>query len=261
MRFYEKWVINILKKGSIPKHIAFIMDGNRRHAKNQGVSKSKGHEKGFESLKKCLEWCLTAGVKIVTVFAFAIDNFKRDSQEVEFLMKLVKDKLLEIAQHNNFLQTNNIKVKVCGDLTLLKPKVRDSMMEVMNLTEKNNHLLLNICFAYDSIYEIDNAMKLFYESENDEKIVKEMEYDKMKEKFEKYLLINDKVDVIVRTSNEIRLSNFLIYQGTCAQLCFLKENWPEISIWSFLKIILNFQKDEEINNEYIKRLEKYDKKI
>jgi len=193
------------------------------------------------------------------VFAFAIDNFKRDPEEVEFLMNLAKDKLLELAQNNEFLQNHNIRAKVLGDLSLLKSDVRESMMEVMQLTEKNTSLLLNVCFAYDSVFEIDNAMKGFVQNE-----LKEgegsMDYRDMKERFEKYLLIGDRVDVIVRTSNEIRLSNFLVYQGTSSELCFLQENWPEVSIWSFVRIVLDYQRDEMANGEFRARLQQMEEK-
>lgn len=103
MRFYESFLISILNKGYIPEHIAFIMDGNRRFATEKNQKKTKGHELGFESLKRCLEWCLNLGVKEVSVFAFAIDNFKRSKEEVDFLMKLALTKLDEISREDAFL--------------------------------------------------------------------------------------------------------------------------------------------------------------
>ena len=111
--FYEKWLIKILKTGHLPKHLAFIMDGNRRYAKDKNKPKAYGHEQGLNSLKKCLEWCLNLGIETATVFAFAIENFNREQSEIETLFKLAKVNLYEMAQNNNFLQNNSIKVNNC----------------------------------------------------------------------------------------------------------------------------------------------------
>mmetsp|Transcript_70491 Transcript_70491/g.82122 ORF Transcript_70491/g.82122 Transcript_70491/m.82122 type:complete len:263 (-) Transcript_70491:95-883(-) len=247
MKFYEKFVVNILKQGSVPNHIAFIMDGNRRSATKKGLKKSKGHELGFESLKRCLEWCLNLGVKIVTVYAFSLDNFKRDKEEVDTIMRLAKEKLLEIAQENEFLARHSIKVKFCGDLARLQPDVRESLEKVEQLTGKYNSLLLNICFSYDSQFEIDTGVKTFLKNEDVSKYStkNQKELAKVHQKFKEYLFVKDDVDLLVRTSNEIRLSDFLIFQSAISELCFIKECWPDITIISFLKMILQYQLNEK----------------
>lgn len=252
MKFYEKFAISILKQGSVPRHMAFIMDGNRRSATKKGLKKSKGHELGFESLKRCLEWCLHLGVKIVTVYAFSIDNFKRDKDEVDTIMRLAKEKLLAIAQENEFLAKNDIKVKFCGDLNRVQPDVKQSLEEVEQLTSKYNSLLLNICFSYDSQFELDTAVKSFLKNEDTTKYSTKnaKELAKVHQKFKEHLLVKDDVDLLVRTSNEIRLSDFLIFQSAFSELCFIKECWPDITIMSFLKMILQYQLNEKTIKEF-----------
>ena len=240
--FYEKWMIKILKTGHLPKHLAFIMDGNRRFAKVKNKPKAYGHEQGLNSLKKCLEWCLSLGIETVSVFAFAIENFNREKEEVETLFKLAKVNLYEMAQNNNFLQKNSIKVSIVGNLNLLPEDVKKSMMEIMSLTEKNEKMHLNICFSYNSTYEIDQALSTL-QNDVDQGLIKinDITPKMLNEK----LLIKGEPDMIIRTSNEIRLSNFLLYQSNNSELIFLQENWPELSFWSFLKIILTYQLNEK----------------
>ena len=240
--FYEKWMIKILKTGHLPKHLAFIMDGNRRYAKGKNKPKSFGHEQGLSSLKKCLEWCLFLGIEKVSVFAFAIENFNREKEEIETLFKLAKINLYEMAQNNKFLQNNSIKVNIVGNLDLLPEDVKEKMIEIMKLTEKNEKLSLNICFSYNSTYEIDHALNdLKNEVEKGSIKIEDINAKMLNEK----LLIKEEPDMIIRTSNEIRLSNFMLYQSNNSELLFLQENWPELGFWSFLKIILRYQLNEK----------------
>lgn len=230
MHFFHRWVLKLLSAGIAPKHIAFIMDGNRRYASKKGIEKLQGHKEGLESLKRTLEWCLLLGISEVSVFAFAIENFKRDSKEVDYLMELAQKSLLEMSQNQGFLSENKVKVKICGNLSLLKQDVRDSMDEVMKNTKENNKLLLNICFAYNSDYELNEAFLKTTEGTVQD--------------FNNQLLIPSSPDILIRTSNEIRLSNFMIYQCRGSLIYFLEESWPELSIWSMVKIFLLYQTQE-----------------
>lgn len=247
--FYEKWLINILKTGHLPKHLAFIMDGNRRFAKNKKQSKAYGHEQGLNSLKKCLEWCLNLGIEMVSVFAFAIENFNREKEEIETLFKLAKVNLYEMAQNNNFLQKHSIKVCIVGDLSLLPKDVEERMIEIMKMTENNDKMTLNICFSYNSTFEIENALSSL-KNDLDKDLIKLEEITP--KLFTEKLLIKTPPDMIIRTSNEIRLSNFMLFQGNNSELVFLEENWPELNFWSFLKIILTYQLNEKKSNLYEK---------
>jgi len=264
MRFYEKLIINILNKGAVPKHIAFIMDGNRRYAVSHGKKKFEGHGSGFESLKKTLSWCLELGVKEVSIFAFSIDNFQRDKEEVEVLMELARDKLKEISENNEFLQKNGVKTSIIGNLDLLPQDVKETMYLVMKRTEKNTNLQLNICFSYDFTYEIERAITLYHkDKENKEKSKQEVEVEEARiarEILNKYMLIKTEPDILVRTSNEIRFSNFMLSQCSSSMLCFLKENWPEMSIFSMLKIILQYQMQEKSLKQLRAHLDDYERK-
>jgi len=264
MRFYEKLIINILNKGVVPKHIAFIMDGNRRYAVSHGKKKFEGHGSGFESLKKTLSWCLELGVKEVSIFAFSIDNFQRDKEEVEVLMELARDKLKEISENNEFLQKNGVKTSIIGNLDLLPQDVKETMYLVMKRTEKNTNLQLNICFSYDFTYEIERAITLYHkDKENKEKSKQEVEVEEARiarEILNKYMLIKTEPDILVRTSNEIRFSNFMLSQCSSSMLCFLKENWPEMSIFSMLKIILQYQMQEKSLKQLRAHLDDYERK-
>ncbi|EGR34367.1 hypothetical protein IMG5_014640 [Ichthyophthirius multifiliis] len=210
------------------------MDGNRRFASKKNLPKTQGHYSGLNSLKQCLEWCLNLGVNQVSVFAFAIENFKRSQEEIEVLMNLAKKNLLEMAQKDEFLQQNNIKVNICGNIKLCKEDVQEAMKKIEELTKQNTKLQLDICFAYNSTFEIDNSIQNIIKQE-----------DISIENFKKNLLIQNNPDIIVRTSNEIRLSNFMIFQSNNSQLMFMKENWPEISIFTLAKIILKYQNCEK----------------
>ncbi|KAL4509397.1 hypothetical protein ABPG72_018328 [Tetrahymena utriculariae] len=238
IKFYEKLIIKVLKQGHIPNHVAFIMDGNRRFATNQGKQKTEGHFSGFVTFKKCCEWCFHLGVKEMTVFAFAIENFNRSKEEVEVLMNLAQKSLRKLANNGEFLQRYNIKVKVCGDLKLLPQEVQQSMNEIEELTKNNKSQLLNICFAYNSQNEIEHSVSQIKKQVEDKKL----DVSKIDNKIiMENMHVKTCPDILIRTSNENRLSNFLTYQSTNTQIIFIKENWPELSIFSILKIIIQYQ--------------------
>jgi len=201
----------------------------------------------------------------VTVFAFAISNFNREKEEVEYLMVLERDKFWSMAKEGGFFHKNNVRLKVCGDLLLLPQVFQNAMEESMNLTKMNTRMLLNACIAYDSIFEIENALTQLRKQENTSKrngitTKKEIKnYSQVRGEFEKLLLI-EKPDIVVRTSGETRLSNFLTYQSTLSELVFVDETWPEFSFWSFFKIILQFQKNVKQNEEFHSRLAEFEVK-
>ncbi len=263
IKFYEKFILNVLNKGAIPKHIAFIMDGNRRYAVTHGKRKVEGHGVGFQSLKKTLEWCMELGVKEVSIFAFSIDNFQREKEEVDVLMELARDKLKEISENNEFLQKNSVKTSIVGNLDLLPEDVRETMELVMKRTEKNNKLQMNICFSYDFTYEIERAIALYQKEKEGKERTKQDEIEETRisrEIMNKYMLIKSEPDILVRTSNEIRFSNFMLSQCSSSIVCFLKENWPEMSILSMLKIILKYQMQEKSLKQLRTHLDEYERK-
>ncbi|OJJ49450.1 hypothetical protein ASPZODRAFT_1485583 [Penicilliopsis zonata CBS 506.65] len=152
-------LIGALKQGPIPQHVAFVMDGNRRFARTHGIETVEGHNLGFEALAKILEVCYKSGVKVVTIYAFSIENFKRSKFEVDALMDMAKVKLSQMAQHGDLLDRYGARVRVLGRLDMLKPDVLAAVNRAAELTSRNGDRVLNICFPYTSRDEITTAIR------------------------------------------------------------------------------------------------------
>ncbi|VDN15372.1 unnamed protein product [Dibothriocephalus latus] len=167
----QKFALNVLKQGVLPKHVAFIMDGNRRFAANRGLQKSEGHRSGFSKLTETITWCHDLGINEVSVYAFSIENFKRPESEVNFLMNLAAEKFREFIDKNDELTEHGVCVRVIGNLSLLPPEVRRLAAQVMLLTRHNTNLVvlqmphycfratLNILLAYTTRDELTHAVE------------------------------------------------------------------------------------------------------
>lgn len=152
-------LIGALRQGEIPKHVAFVMDGNRRYAKNNRMETVEGHNLGFEALARILEVCYKAGVTHVTIYAFSIENFKRSKYEVDGLMEMAKVKLKQLAQHGDILDRYGARVRVLGQRELIKPDVLEAVDRAVEMTSRNGDCVLNICFPYTSREEITHAVR------------------------------------------------------------------------------------------------------
>ncbi|KAG4434707.1 hypothetical protein IFR05_009817 [Cadophora sp. M221] len=152
-------LIGALRQGSIPQHVAFVMDGNRRFARSHKIETVEGHNLGFEALAKILEVCYKSGVKVVTVYAFSIENFKRSKYEVDALMDMAKIKLSQLSQHGELLERYGASVRVLGNRELLRPDVLQVIDKAVDMTKNNGACALNICFPYTSRDEIASAIK------------------------------------------------------------------------------------------------------
>ncbi|KAH8819945.1 Decaprenyl diphosphate synthase-like protein [Xylogone sp. PMI_703] len=152
-------LIGAVKQGPIPQHIAFVMDGNRRFARTHKIETVEGHNLGFEALASILEVCYKSGVKVVTVYAFSIENFKRSKYEVDALMEMAKVKLTQLAEHGELLDRYGAKVRVLGQRELVKPDVLEAVDRAVELTSRNGDCVLNICFPYTSRDEITTAIR------------------------------------------------------------------------------------------------------
>ncbi|EEQ85677.1 undecaprenyl diphosphate synthase [Blastomyces dermatitidis ER-3] len=152
-------LIGALREGPIPQHVAFVMDGNRRFARNHRIEKVEGHNLGFEALAKILEVCYKAGVKVVTVYAFSIENFKRSKYEVDALMDMARVKLAQLSQHGDLLDRYGASVRVLGRRDLVKPEVLEAIDKAVELTSRNGDAILNICFPYTSRDEMTTAIR------------------------------------------------------------------------------------------------------
>ncbi|XP_073871848.1 dehydrodolichyl diphosphate synthase complex subunit DHDDS isoform X7 [Macaca fascicularis] len=159
LSLWERFCANIIKAGPMPKHIAFIMDGNRRYAKKCQVERQEGHSQGFNKLAETLRWCLNLGILEVTVYAFSIENFKRSKSEVDGLMDLARQKFSRLMEEQEKLQKHGVCIRVLGDLHLLPLDLQELIAQAVQATKNYNKCFLNVCFAYTSRHEISNAVR------------------------------------------------------------------------------------------------------
>ncbi|PPJ55543.1 hypothetical protein CBER1_05391 [Cercospora berteroae] len=152
-------LIGSLKCGPIPEHVAFVMDGNRRWARQSKVETIEGHNMGFEALARILEVCYKSGVRVVTVYAFSIENFKRSKYEVDALMDMAKTKLVQLSQHGELLDRYGASVRILGDKSLVREDVQAQMDHAMDMTKHNHNAVLNVCFPYTGREEITHSVR------------------------------------------------------------------------------------------------------
>lgn len=209
-RWYEKLAMNVVKSGGhLPKHIAFIMDGNRRYAKSERIATIDGHTRGFDKLSNCLRWCLDIGVREVTTFAFSIENFKRNEEEVNDLLNLARDKFNELLKELPKLHEYGVRVRIIGNISLLPKDLQSLIAKAMIKTECNDKLYLNIAFSYTSRDEITQAIEVILTQGNDLQLEDITEY-LIEECF--YSRQSSPPDLLFRTSGETRISDFLMWQ-------------------------------------------------
>ncbi|KAF2020546.1 Undecaprenyl diphosphate synthase [Aaosphaeria arxii CBS 175.79] len=164
IRQLRELLIGALKQGPIPQHVAFVMDGNRRFARNHHIETVEGHSLGFEALARILEVCYKTGVKVVTIYAFSIENFKRSKREVDALMHMAKVKLEQLSEHGALLDRYGASIRVLGNRDLVKPDVLQAIDKAVSLTAHNKRAILNVCFPYTSRDEIASAVRHTVES-------------------------------------------------------------------------------------------------
>ncbi|KAF6036171.1 DHDDS [Bugula neritina] len=227
----------------IPKHIAIIMDGNRRFAKQKYIARQQGHMKGFDKLTETLEWCLDIGINEVTVYAFSIENFKRSKEEVDGLMQLLKVKLEDLIADRKKIEENGVCVRALGNISLLPPHIQKLVAEVENLTSGFNRSFLNICLAYTSREEMTSSIKLIAEGLAEGKLE---DSDVDSKLIESCLYSNScqPLDLLLRTSGEVRLSDFLLWQSSYTLLSFVNVLWPEFSRWDLYAAVLFYQRHQ-----------------
>ena len=235
--WYHKYIRSILKSGPIPEHVAFIMDGNRRYAKSKNLKTLQGHTEGFDKIGYVLKWCQELGVKQVSCFAFSLENFKRKKQEVDDLMNLARDKFKVILDKKDKLDKYGVCIRFVGDLKRLPDDLQQVINQLHSQTKSNSKCYLNICVAYTSRFEMMEGIKLLAEGVQNNQILSS---DIDEYLFSKSLKIS-KVDLLVRTSGEIRLSDFLMWQNSFSLFSFVKNNWPDLTTWNFYLAILFYQ--------------------
>lgn len=214
------------------KHIAIILDGNRRWARKRGLPAIRGHEYGAKAFEKIIKHCVKTNIKHLTVYAFSTENWKRTKIEVRALITILKKYLQEYAEE---LNEQGVCFRIFGDQTKFPKPVQKEIERAINLTKKNKKMNLNICLSYGARNEIVHAMKQISK--------KRIPSSKINEKIiEKHLYSAGQPDpdMIIRTGGELRLSNFLLWQAAYSELIFVKKYWPDykpadldnaISVW------------------------------
>ncbi|WP_083476254.1 isoprenyl transferase [Lacinutrix mariniflava] len=229
-----------INTSKLPKHVAIIMDGNGRWAKQKGLLRAIGHENGTKSVRQTVEASAQIGIKNLTLYAFSTENWKRPKLEVDTLMRLLVSAL---KKEIKTLQDNNIKLNAIGNLTNLPKKVYKELNEVIESTKNNTHMTLTLALSYGSRDELVNAVKEIsnkvknniISSENiDESIINEHLYTQN---------LPD-VDLLIRTSGEQRISNFLLWQIAYAELYFTKVLWPDFTQQHLCDAIIEYQNRE-----------------
>lgn len=227
----------------VPRHIAFIMDGNRRWAQHQGlVKRSEGHKFGYDKLHESLHWCAQLGIKTVTVYAFSIENFKRPKEEVDTLMNLARDKFLQMLAEDDIVKKHNMRVRVIGNFELLPHFVQDAAVQAIQQSQDNDGVVFNICMPYTSTEEIVAALNRVSRGVNEGHLHSD---DINSDLIDRCLLSRHSPppELIIRTSGETRLSDFLLWQGgSSTMLSFLDVMWPDFSEWDFFKVLWRYQR-------------------
>ncbi len=223
---------------NLPKHIALIMDGNRRWAKERNLDIKQGHYAGAENLEKLALYANKIGIKYMTVYAFSTENWKRSETEVKGLMLLLKAYVEKMLAKTN---SNNIKINILGDISKLDISLQKSINKILDKTKENTGLTLNIAFNYGGRDEIVKATQKISEEvkkgninveDIDEKMVGDYLYTKGQ----------PDPDIMIRTSGELRLSNFLLWQLAYTEFVFLNKYWPDFNEKDLDNAVEDFQK-------------------
>lgn len=238
-RFQDLKLLDQIKKSRVPDHVAIIMDGNRRFAETTGLKPSLGHHFGTEKVKDTLDWCLELGIKNLTLYAFSTENFNREQNEVKELMDLCYTELTK-AKKDSRIHKNKVKVSVIGQIGSLPDHIQKEAVNLMNQTKKYDKYNLSIAIAYGGREEIVNAVQKIAE---DVKLGEIDLTDINQEKVASYLYTKDlpDPDLILRTSGEERISNFLLWQMAYSEFYFTDVYWPAFQKRDFLKAIQSYQ--------------------
>lgn len=224
----------------LPNHIAIIMDGNGRWAKQHTMGRIRGHKKGAQAVRTVVRSCREIGIKHLTLFALSTENLGRPADEVQALMSLLDEYLSKELKE---LQKQEIRLTAIGQLNNLNKKVKEKLLETMAATVNNKQMILNLALSYGGRDEIISAIKKLIEDTRSDKVQLN---DINKEMFSSYLQTSDlpDPDLLIRTSGEFRISNFLLWQLAYTELYFTDVLWPDFKKDDLLKAIASYQKRE-----------------
>ena len=236
---------DIIDTNNLPKHIAITMDGNGRWAKEKGKNRLFGHNNGVEAVRDTVEGAVEYGIKYITLFAFSTENWNRPKHEVNALMSLL---ISSIHKETKTLIENDIRLQTIGNIQQLPKKCQNELSESIELTKENKKMTLILALSYSGKWEIINAVKEIINNKISEAAVNE-------ELFKQYLTTKNVPDpeLLIRTSGEHRISNFMLWQIAYSELYFTDKMWPDFRRADLKEAIINYQKRErrfgKTNNE------------
>jgi len=226
------------RKEHMPKHIAIIMDGNRRWARSQGKPAGFGHKAGAKTLENIVRYANKIGLEYITVYAFSTENWKRAEDEVNALMMLLQNYLDDYSKRAN---SENIRVKILGDITALSQKMQKSIIDCMERTKNNTGVTFNIALNYGGRDEIIKAVKnIATQVKNNEIEIESINEEIISNNL--YTAGQPDPDLLIRTSGELRLSNFLPWQLVYSEFLFIDKNWPDFTEEDLDNAIIEYQK-------------------
>ena len=225
-------------KQYMPRHIAIIMDGNRRWAKAQGKPASFGHKAGAKTLEKIVRYANKIGLEYITVYAFSTENWKRTEEEVKALMMLLQSYLDDYSKRAD---TENIRVKILGDISALAPGMQKSIYNCMERTKDNTGVTFNIALNYGGRDELVKAIKNIAQEVKEGKIdIQDISEEMVSNNL--YTKGEPDPDLLIRTSGELRLSNFLPWQLVYSEFLFIEKNWPDFTEEDLDNAIIEYEK-------------------
>ena len=237
----------LIDKENLPKHIAITMDGNGRWAKEKGKMRVFGHNHGVKAVKDTVEGAVEYGIKFLTLFAFSTENWNRPRQEVNALMTLL---ISTINKETKTLMENNVKLTSIGDISKLPEKCQKELSEAIEITKNNKLMTLTLALSYSGKWEIINAVKEIIKNKIDAESITE-------NIFEQYLSTKNvpEPELLIRTSGEHRISNFMLWQIAYSELYFTDKMWPDFRRTDLKEAIINYQKRDRrfgrtANNKY-----------
>ncbi len=215
----------------VPRSIGVILDGNRRFAKRLMLKPWKGHEWGAKKVEELFNWCLEYDIKELTLFCFSIENFNRPKEEFDYLMNIFKKEFTCLLTDEKIYK-NQIKVNFIGRLWMLPKDLQEILSSVMEKTKNHKSYQVNFAIAYGGKQEIIDAVNKIKKNQNIKEVNEEV--------FKENLNLNSNIDLIIRTGGEKRISNFLIWQGSYAELIFIDKLWPEFSKEDFVECLKEY---------------------
>lgn len=241
-RLYERILENEIEGGPFPNHIGVIMDGNRRWAKERGFPSYMGYRYGADVAENFLRWCLKYRIKTVTLYALSLDNIKkRKPEELDAIYSSIYDKLKRLGE-SGMIQEHGIKVNAIGNIEILPEMIQRELNILKEISKGNSNMFLNIALAYSGRQEIVQAVKRIVDDVQSGRI----SINSINENtFMNYLstaeIDHPEPDLIIRTSGEMRLSDFMIYQSSYSEMIFIDVFWPELRKIDFLRALRTFK--------------------